>query len=169
VGRLAHSMGDSLWSWWFVFKTNCNNMDCELSMGLCYFLELFDHIIWTTSRLLKLQTWDLSIEIDGGRMATTTMLVKLLVLDDCLFDYGVNLYPLNSLGFFFSKLSMYGDWKTCVIFSYSKWMFILFLKSLGVVMHNVINPLLLLFFVWNFILIWGELHLVYFVQWTLAI
>lgn len=162
-------MGDSLWSWWFVFKTNCNNMDCELSMGLCYFLELFDHIIWTTSRLLKLQTWDLSIEIDGGRMATTTMLVKLLVLDDCLFDYGVNLYPLNSLGFFFSKLSMYGDWKTCVIFSYSKWMFILFLKSLGVVMHNVINPLLLLFFVWNFILIWGELHLVYFVQWTLAI
>jgi hypothetical protein len=162
-------MGDSLWSWWFVFKTNCNNMDCELSMGLCYFLELFDHIIWTTSRLLKLQTWDLSIEIDGGRMATTTMLVKLLVLDDCLFDYGVNLYPLNSLGFFFSKLSMYGDWKTCVIFSYSKWVFILFLKSLGVVMHNVINPLLLLFFVWNFILIWGELHLVYFVQWTLAI
>jgi hypothetical protein len=162
-------MGDSLWSWWFAFKKNCNNMDCELSMGFCYFLELFDHIIWTTSCLLNLQTWNLSIEIDGGRMATTTMLVKLLVLDDFLFDYGVKLYPLNSLGFSFSKLSMYGDWKTCVIFSYSKWMFILFLKSLGVVMHNVINPLLLLFSVWNFILIWGELHMVYFVQWTLAI
>jgi hypothetical protein len=42
-------------------------------------------------------------------MATTTMLVKLLVLDDFLFDYGVKLYPLNSLGFSFSKLSMYGD------------------------------------------------------------
>jgi hypothetical protein len=42
-------------------------------------------------------------------MATTTMLVKLLVLDDFLNDYGVKLYPLNSLGFFFSKLSKYGD------------------------------------------------------------
>lgn len=143
-------------------------MDCELSMGPCYFLELFDHIIWTTSCLLNLQTWDLNVEIDNGRVATTTMLVKLLTLDDFLFDYGVKWYPLNSLGFFFSKLSKYGNWKTCVIFFYSKWMFILFLKSLGVVMHSVINPLLL-FSLWNFIFIWGELHLVYFVQWTLAI
>jgi hypothetical protein len=143
-------------------------MDCELSMGICYFLELFDHIIWTTSCLLNLQTWDLNVEIDGGRVTTTTMLVKLLVLDDFLFDYGVKLYPLNLLGFFFFKLSRYGDWKTCVIFFYSKWMFILFLKSLHVVMHSVINPLLL-FSLWNFIFIWGELHLVYFIQWTLAI
>ncbi len=143
-------------------------MDCELSMGICYFLELFDHIIWTTSCLLNLQTWDLNVEIDGGRVTTTTMLVKLLVLDDFLFDYGVKLYPLNLLGFFFFKLSRYGDWETCVIFFYSKWMFILFLKSLHVVMHSVINPLLL-FSLWNFIFIWGELHLVYFIQWTLAI
>ncbi len=42
-------------------------------------------------------------------MTTTTMLVKLLVLDDFLFDYGVKLYPLNLLGFFFFKLSRYGD------------------------------------------------------------
>jgi hypothetical protein len=134
-------------------------------------LELFDHIIWTTSCLCNLQTWDLNVEIDDGRVATTTMLVKLLVLDDFLFDYGVELYPLNSLGFFFSKLNKYVNWKTCIIFFYSKWMFILFFKSLGVVMHSVINPLLLLllFSLWNFILIWGELHLVYFVQWTLAI
>ncbi len=134
-------------------------------------MELFDHIIWTTSCLCNLQTWDLNVEIDDGRVATTTMLVKLLVLDDFLFDYGVELYPLNSLGFFFSKLNKYVNWKTCIIFFYSKWMFILFFKSLGVVMHSVINPLLLLllFSLWNFILIWGELHLVYFVQWTLAI
>jgi len=42
-------------------------------------------------------------------VATTTMLVKLLVLDDFLFDYGVKLYPLNSLGFLFSKLNSCGD------------------------------------------------------------
>jgi hypothetical protein len=70
------------------------------------------------------------------------MLVKLLVLDDFLFDYGVELYPLNSLGFFFSKLNKYGN--TCVIFFLFQVNVHLVFKSLGVVMHSVINPLLLL-------------------------